>query len=362
MTPEATRTARPARYVMIAPSYSPNTGGVERHVAGVHAALGRLGHVGRVIVLNASPAPRDLPSGVEWIDFPRGRSRRRILAQPGSIVRLFTSLRSERGSVLHFHDASTIHPFLPLLRASGLLAKTFMTFHGWEGIYPPEPKVVQQRLECEQAVRASMLVGEFIRRWYGAKGDCVTYGGTDVAKFGAFPSVDPAAPLRAAFVGRLEPDTGLAVVLDAFRRLRGLPGAPVTLSVFGAGSLEGLVRKEPGDAVTLEAPPADIAQVYRSFPIIFASGYLTILEALAAGRIVFACYDNPLRKDYLTLHPAAASCVVCGDSAEVLGGLIDCREQMASVLARSAPGWQWARTQSWDRLAVEYRSLWSARG
>ena len=359
MTREAATHPAPARYVMIAQSFAPLTGGVERHVAGVHAALGRLGHSGRIVVVHKGPAPRGLAPDVEWIQFPAGLSRARILARPGSIVRLLRTLRAERGSVLHFHDAATLHPFLPLLRLFGLLRKTYITFHGWEGTFPPEPTVVRQRRECERAAAGTILVGEFIRRWYGAKGDVVTYGGTDVGNLASLPPLRPGEPLRAAYVGRLEPDTGLPVILDAFRRLRKMPGAPVHLSVFGSGSMEPMVRKEEGGSVTLEPAPADIASVYRSYPVILASGYLTILEALCAGRVVFACYDNLLRKDYLTLHPAASSCYMCGGAPALLDGLIDCRDEMPAVLARCEAGWAWARTQSWDRVAGDYRSLWS---
>ncbi len=360
MTPDGTRTSAPTRYVMITKSYAPLTGGVERHVGGVHQALGNLGLSGRIVVLHRSPAPEGLSSGVEWIRFPAGLSRARIFARPAAIVALLRTLGRDRTAVLHFHDAATLHPFLPLLRAAGLLRKTYITFHGWEGKFPPEPTVIRQRQECERAAVGTMLVGEFIRRWYGAKGDVVTYGAADVKTLAQFPAVASGEPLRAAYVGRLEPDAGLPIVLDAFRRLRGMPGAPIRLSVFGSGSLESLVRKEQRGNVTLEPALGDIREVYRSFPIIFASGYLTILEALCAGRVVFACYDNPLRKEYLTLHPAASSFYVCGSAAAVADGLIDCRDAFSDVLSRCGPGWTWAREQSWERLAGEYRSLWSA--
>jgi glycosyltransferase involved in cell wall biosynthesis len=341
---------------MVTPSFAPHVGGVERHVAAVHRSLGEMGLRGRIVVLRDPPP--EAASGAEWIGFPYGLSRLRVLARPGSLLRLLLGLQREAGAALHFHDAATLHPFLPYLRGLGLLDRTYVTFHGWEGVYPPEAVVRRQRAACAAAAAGTMIVGDFITKWYGTAGNCVTYGGADVARFASgFP---PAAelPLRAAYVGRLEPDTGLPVILDAVRALRNEAGVAVPLTVFGTGSLEQEVRRELG-AAAVERAPADILDVYRSHPIIFASGYLTILEALCAGRIVFACYDNPLRHDYLAMHPAADALTVCGGTPSVLEGLRACRDNMPAVLERSRPGWAWAREHSWARLAGQYRELWS---
>lgn len=351
--------SRHADYVMVTASYPPRVGGVERHVAAVHRTLGAQGLSGRVIVLGERPAGAAV--GVEWIGFTRGLSRLRVLARPDSLVRFLLSLRRSSAPALHFHDASTLHPFLPFLGLLGLLPRTFITFHGWEGKYPPEPAVVRQRRECEEAAAGTIIVGEFIRNWYGTAGDAVTYGGADLARCSSGAAPIAEMPLRAAFVGRLEPDTGLPLILEALRALRAEAGASVPLTVFGSGSMEPELRRQ-GGSVAVEEAPADIHEVYRSFPIIFASGYLTILEALCAGRIVFACHDNPIRRDYLALHPAARSLFLCDGTEAVAAGLRDCRENLAGVLERSGPGWAWAREQSWERLAGEYRELWRRAG
>jgi glycosyltransferase involved in cell wall biosynthesis len=305
-----------------------------------------------VIVLREEPAEGG-PDDSTWIDFPRGLSRLRVLSSPGSLIHFLQSLRSVPGAVLHFHDAATLHPFLPYLELFGLLRRTFITFHGWEGTVPPEPVVVRQRRECAEAVAGSILVGDFIRTWYGTRGDLVTYGGAQTERFASgFPAAGE-LPLAAAYVGRFSADTGLGMIAQAAAS----PGT-VPVTFFGSGKLEEDLRS---GGARVERAPKDILDVYRAFPVVIASGYLTILEALCAGRVVIACYDNALRRDYLMLHPAADAMLLCGSPEELAAALTRCREDLPALLERAAPGWGWAREQSWERLARAYQTLWDAR-
>jgi glycosyltransferase involved in cell wall biosynthesis len=336
---------------MVTASYPPRTGGVERHVAAIHRELATQGRQGVVIVLRNEPEEGGTDDAT-WLDFPRGLSRLRVLSSPGSLIRFLRSLRRVPGAVLHFHDAATLHPFLPYLELFGLLSRTFITFHGWEGVVPPEPVVVRQRRECAEAAAGSILVGDFIRTWYGTDGDFVTYGGAETERFArGFPPAGE-LPLAAAYVGRFSADTGLGMIAEA----AAAPGA-VPVTFIGSGTLEEELRFA---GARIERPPKDILDVYRDYPVVIASGYLTILEALCAGRIVVACYDNALRKDYLALHPAAGAMLLCGSSAELTTALTRCREDLPALLERAAPGWSWARGQSWERLARAYQALWDA--
>jgi hypothetical protein len=107
------------------------------------------------------------------------------------------------------------------------------------------------------------------------------------------------------------------------------------------------------------APPVgEVAAILKNHPLVFASGYLTILEALCARRIVFAYFNNPLREEYLRLHPAAKSLFICGSAQDVRAGLQQLQDSPAEVYARAQQSWRWAQTQTWERLAQTYLQLW----
>jgi glycosyltransferase involved in cell wall biosynthesis len=93
-------------------------------------------------------------------------------------------------------------------------------------------------------------------------------------------------------VGRLMPEKGMDVLVQAFRAAFPRGDEPVRLVIVGGGppdqttQLQGLVS---GDArITLSGPPPDIALYYRAFDTyVSAARYepfgMTILEAMAAG-------------------------------------------------------------------------------
>jgi len=349
-------------YIMIAPAYPPFVGGVERHVYEVHHALGRLGLKGRVIVFHQQPSLGVLAEDATWIDsnrlwgwLPKSARLRRAL----KFIKIISQYPEAK---LHFHDFGTIYPILPLLKLLGYLHRTFLTFHGWEGKYPPEPRVISMRQKCAKAVMGNIAVGKFIPKWYGTEPNMITYGGVDVERYSNITPDCNRLPLRVAYVGRFEQDTGILELINAIRAYYRVSGVRIDMHLFGSGRLKEdllMLQSDSSVLVTVSPPVSDMTKVLERFPIIFASGYLTILEALCARRIVFAYYNNPLREDYLRLHPASRSMFICGNAQDVIDGLTLCHENIHGACQFSEPGWQWAKRQSWDNLAKQYLNLWS---
>ena len=83
----------------------------------------------------------------------------------------------------------------------------------------------------------------------------------------------------------------------------------------GSGSLARSVAEaaSPLLKLTFLGAQAETQDLLRTHNTVIASGYLTIADALAAGATVLAWYGNPLREDYLRLHPAAQSILICGN-------------------------------------------------
>jgi hypothetical protein len=206
-----------------------------------------------------------------------------------------------------------------------------------------------------------IAIGEFIPKWYGTQVDLISYGGVNVAHYSSVAGDLEHLPLRIAYLGRFERDTGIEEFVHATKQYCTLQGVKIDLHLFGRGRLEEHFLRLQSDSslsITVSPPVSDTAKVLEKSPIILASGYLTILESLCARRIVFAYYNNPLREDYLRLHPAASSMFVCGKVQDVMQGLALCRENISRACLLSEPGWQWAREQSWDKLAQRYVDLW----
>lgn len=344
-------------FLMFTPAYPPLTGGVEKHLFEVRRELEAKGARGKIIVLHAPLSTRE---NVIWLD-PQplvGRlPKTRWLRLGAQFIRIVS--RHPR-AVLHFHDYGVLWPFLPIIKALGWSRRTFITFHGWEGQYPLDPRVIAKRQKCAALAVGNIAVGDFIPQWYGTPADAVVYGGVHPHELAAGEDIR-SLPLAAAYLGRFEPDNGVLELVEALRQTHSAGGTRVPLHLFGGGSLESRLRElqnAPELSLTMAPPVADVEAVLRRHPVIFASGYLTILEALHARRIVFAYFNNPLREEYLRLHPAAESLFICGNAEDVQAGLKRLRETPSEVYARAEAGWHWARNQTWERLAETYIALW----
>jgi hypothetical protein len=193
----------------------------------------------------------------------------------------------------------------------------------------------------------------------------VTYGGVDASAFRHYRPATPKEPLKLAYIGRLEPDTGL---LALFASLESLDDVPLVVSFFGEGSLKAAATVLSGRvsgkiSVRVGPPTSDVHSVLASHDVILASGYLTILEALNARRFVVAFYDNPLRRDYLAMHPAAEAMWRCGGAEDFTASLRELRSMRTDELhARYQTAWDWASEQDWGRVAGQYVDLWRGRG
>lgn len=56
------------------------------------------------------------------------------------------------------------------------MKKSFVTFHGWEGVYPIPWKNILIRKLTEKMTKGNICVGDFISKWYRTEPTFVTYG------------------------------------------------------------------------------------------------------------------------------------------------------------------------------------------
>lgn len=352
------------KILFITPNYHPHIGGVEKHVREVSTRLVSRGH--NVTVMTVKHAvwypDHELDNGIEVIRFKRSPKPfvNRLLCN----IRFLASFRRFlEADVVHYHDMSTLWGWglvtYPLMKLFG--KKLFITFHGWEGVVPPRKSIILKRKICEKLACGNICIGSFIEKWYGTKADLINYGGVNPNQLTGGHAGNKDEPLRVAYFGRLEPDTGIAALVSAVKLYSQSSGRVISVHVFGEGSLKNEILQQAADgAVTLHLSPpvVDVSPLLNEFPVIFASGYLSILEALGAGCITFAYYNNSLREDYLRFHPAAASLFICGTPREVVDGLMLCSENREEVYRKCEAGWLWAREQTWDNVAAQYLHVW----
>lgn len=350
-------------YIMVAPSYPPRVGGVERHIFEVHSALKRLGLEGRIVVFRTRPLGTQNSEDVIWLPF---RPLFGWVPKTASLVmnlRLARLFQLSKPKVIHFHD-STIYPVVPFLKVSGLLKRTYITFHGWEGKFPPAVKMIRKRKKIVRAVQGSIAIGAFIQKWYGTVTDVVSYGGVKGERYSSLRTADyNANPLRIGYFGRLDRDTGILEVVKAIRKYNYKADKRVNLDIYGAGPLRDhllkIAEEDSSEGISVLPPVKDAATILVNYAIVVASGYLTILEALYAERIVFAQYNNDLREDYLRMHPAASSIFICNSAEDLSAAISQCCRDLESVFVKCRSGWNWAKEQSWNGVAKAYVELWA---
>jgi len=345
------------KILMFSPTFFPRLGGVEKHVKKVCKKLTQRGH--RLCVITRRH-DRSLP-GYEEVD---GIGVFRFDTKVG--LRVLKNHRAlVRGAdVVHCHDFSTFLYWYTPFRLLYPRKPVFVTFHGYEGVLPIPRGIVLRRKVVECLARGNICIGVFISRWYGTQPTYVSYGGVDIPETADSSGCTGGKrdENRVVFVGRLEPDTGITVYLEAMKLLRERYEIELCVDVFGDGSLRSEIQQqaeECGLNVTLRGFVNDPFSQCAGARFAFVSGYLAILEAMAHRMLVFGIYDNPLKKDYLTLIPRADERLIVASSAEKLADriahLLQNHEEEKSMVESA---WNFAREQSWDRVADIYLNLW----
>ena len=355
------------RIVMLAAFFHPHIGGVERHVRYLSEELSRQGHSITVLTKRYDPSllREERLGPIRILRFPQSTipHTQKLGVWLWLLSRLHLLVRAD---VIHVHDHTAFNAWYLPFRFLLPWKPVFATFHGYEGLVPIPRRYLVGRKWVERLTRGNICVGHFLEKWYGTRSDVITYGAADPP--GEVPEPEPRTIV---FMGRLEPDTGIMDYLRAMPLV--VEGAgdderegPLKLIVCGDGSL----RREIRDFV--ESRPLDVEMVgavhdpsrwIRRGRFIFASGFLTILEAMACRRLVFAVHDNPLKQDYLEMMPGAAEMMVVAGSPEELAGrlreILDRPDLEGAMIERAC---RFAREYTWERLAGTYLELYRSRG
>jgi len=322
--------------------YNPHIGGVETHVAKLSQALRKKGHTITVITSQHDPG---LPlyetiSNVKIVRIPHHLldSKFKLWFWMLEHIGLFKT-----ADLIHAHDV--FWWFLPLKFL--IFKPIFTTFHGWEGRFPPTHRAILWRKLAELLSCGHICVGEFITHWYHTKASVIIYGATDQKPLG------PNKGQGILVLGRLDPDNDLDIIIGALKTIQ-KHRRNLKITFVGDGPL----AAKAGKVGTVHGFQSDISKYLEHNNLVITSSYLSMLDAMATGRRVFSVYSNPLKKDYLRLHPASNRFTAHSDPDSLAQALNLYLRDPSPDSVKITSAKRWASKQTWSHLADTYLKLW----
>jgi glycosyltransferase involved in cell wall biosynthesis len=337
----------------------PHIGGVERHLQNLSRALQQQRPDIKISIITEQ-YDRALPLSEELDDvniyrFPLLPNQEHPDIKRSAwrgVRQLFPILQT--ADVIHVHDVFfwLLPSWLRLLNK-----KIFITFHGYE---PPGPPNHRQRFWhqlAELLTEGNICIGGFHQKWYGVQPTITSFGAVDHIKPPEL-KLDPKTSTHKkqpyVFVGRLADDTGIWQYLYALASRREQGVSVPAVEIIGEGplrqQLETFVKDNQLPVKFLGSKQVTV-ETYQKYSASLVSGYLSILESLAAGVPVISTYNSLLKKDYLTQTPFVQWITVAAPGAE-LTSVLD-QSKPVSLTAQS-----WTIAQTWYLLAARYLTLW----
>ncbi|NHM28242.1 glycosyltransferase [Desulfofundulus sp. TPOSR] len=323
-------------------------GGVERHVQQVTAELTKRGYEVSVLIGNGS---------VAFLVEAEIRCMHAVHPWEGWRWVVRHQMWLDQFDVIVIHDFYPAVFWLFPYLVRRLRQPVVLVRHGHEGQWPvPAPTRNLHWLAYDLAT-ASIAVGEWISEVYGPPADMVTYGGVVQQR-----NTDGPGAYRILFAGRLEPDTDVHMLLEALSILRARYGVELPADLYGNGSLRPRLEtyaRRRGLPVRFFASVPDPAVLMSGYRFVYATGYLSIWEALAAGRIVFAAYSSELKRRYLSCMPPFLLGVarLYSTSDDLAEGLKEALENPEYFWHIARQGYKLTRQHTWGAIADAYETL-----
>jgi len=322
--------------------YSPHVGGVEKHVEEISQRLLKKGHTITIITekFNKNLKNTERIKGIKIFRIPYPKIK--IIGLFYIWIWLFKHRHLiKQADIIHAHDVFVW--YLPF-RFICLNKSVFTTFHGWEGIYPiPKRNIFLNQIAAKLSL-GNMCAGKFIEKHYKINADHIYYTAINLPQKSTYKKDRK----NIVYVGRLDYDTGLPLILKARSYLKGYE-----IDFCGDGPLKDECKKY-GQVHGFTDP----RPFYQKAFICISAGLTSILEALSYKCLVITTYNNPLKKDYLTMTPFK-NWVIVSNTPEKMAERIEYYSRYTNKAKRKVEaGYKWAKTQTWDNLANQYLKLW----
>jgi len=321
--------------------FYPDIGGVEKHVFEISKILIEKGN--NVTVLTESEGKEMNLAGMKIIRLPKIEDswfkKFKIWIWFIKNIEIIKS-----AEVVHAHDV--FYWYLPF-KFMFLSKKCFITFHGYEN-YPIKKRAIIVRKISEKLSDGNIIVGDFIKKWYKTQPNYVIYGGTNIPE----NTSEAIQKKSAVFIGRLDYHTGILDYAKSIELVREkIPDFKFTI-VGDGEELKRLKKFKPLGA------KKEVSKYLSSNNYAFVSRYLSILEALAHKRLVFALYDNPVKEDYLRMASFAKYIVIENSAEKLAERVIYFVKNPKYSKKLTENGFIWVKNQTWEKVAMTYINLW----
>ncbi|HVA96958.1 MAG TPA: glycosyltransferase family 4 protein [Candidatus Acidoferrales bacterium] len=336
------------KIVFLCRRFYPHIGGVEKHVMEISKRLIQDKH--EVIVITEISEKTRLTDEKDTIKIFRINAGKNNWFKKFRIWKEMLRLRKliQGADVVHCHDVFFWYlPFRFLYPHKPVYA----TFHGYES-FPIRKRAIWMRKISEKLSWGNICIGDFIPKWYGTMPAFVSYGATDINenKDLRFKIKDN---YSAVFIGRLDDQTGAMMYAKTVEILR-KKYPKFDLTFVGDGKdKDKLVKK-----FNVLGFQNDPEKYFVNYHYAFVSRYLSILEALAARRLVFAVYDNPIKEDYLRMAPYAKWIIIENDPRKLVEKIVYYLKHPKEEKLMIEKGHQWVKNQTWEKMVTIYLSLW----
>lgn len=325
----------------------PHVGGVEKHIEEIGKRLAKQGHAVTVISEKTSVIYKK-----------NKRSKFKVFYIPITTAPFFKKFTIwywlwKHRSLIHTADVVHCHDvffwYLPF-RFLYFKKPVYTTFHGYES-YPIRMNALIMRKIAEYLSFGNICIGAFITKWYKTHATFISYGAVKITKGSIKKNKNKHSAL---FIGRLDEQTGILDYAKAVKCIREkIPD--FEFLVIGDGKFRKNIKKDGKTLGSIKNPQ----KYLKKYRFAFISRYLSILEAFAERRLVFAMYDNPLKEDYLKMTPFADFIITVGSPALLAKKVFYYLDHPKEEKKKIELAYEWVSKQTWEKLTQTYFSLWS---
>ena len=329
--------------------FYPHIGGVEKHVMEISKLLIQQGHSVTIITEqfdNKLPVTEKIDEiyiyRIETGD-ENSNKKFRIWKEMFRLQKLI-----KQADAVHCHDV--FFWYLPF-RFLYPRKPVYTTFHGYES-YPIKKNAIKVRKLSEKLSRGNICIGDFIPKWYGTKPSYVSYGAVTVSSI-KYQVLRNYKKDSAVFIGRLDEQTGALTYAKAVELVK-KRYPKFEFIIVGDGKDREKIEKKY-NVLGFQKDPEKYFPMYH---FAFVSRYLSILEAFAAKKLVFAVYDNPVKEDYLRLAPFAKWIIIEKDPEKLAEKIVYFLKNPEKEKVMIENAYSWVKGQTWENLGELYLKLW----